>query len=76
MRGSRLLQSEIAVLGDIVSRRAPELSPAVERIGSVPVDPADRDRIKRAIVDELCELPVGTGRRALELEGILGRLSE
>lgn len=63
--------SEMALLGEILSRRDPGLSDVVERIGRAPLDRSERERIKRAIVDELCELPESAGRRALELEELL-----
>ena len=62
---------EIALLSEILARRDPGLVAVIEPQGLRPIGPSDRDRIRRAIVDELCELPGGAGRRALELEDLL-----
>ena len=62
---------EIALLSEILARRDPGLVAVLEPGGLGPIGPSDRDRIRRAIVDELCELPGGAGRRALELEDLL-----
>lgn len=67
-----LLLGELAILGGILARRDPGLIPVVERMDVVPLTDEERDRVRRALVDELCELPEGTsGRTALALEEIL-----
>jgi hypothetical protein len=63
--------TEISLLAEIVARRDPGLLDVVAHLGTDPIEPATRERIKRAIVDELCELPEAAGRRALELEELL-----
>ncbi len=73
--GRGLVLTELAALREILLRRDPELAPVLERIESAPLDAADLERIRRAVVDELCELPDGeTGRQALALEELLIRL--
>lgn len=75
MAGRELVLSEIALLGAILARRDPDLVPLIERVGSEPLAEQERERIRRAVVDELCELPETAGdRRALELEELLIRL--
>ncbi|HEX9435651.1 MAG TPA: hypothetical protein VGA16_00670 [Candidatus Limnocylindria bacterium] len=77
MVGRELVRTELALLTSILSRRDPDLVPVVERIGSAPLGDEERSRLRRAIVDELCELPERTsGRRALELEEILIHLGQ
>lgn len=67
-----LVLSELALLGAVLARRDPELVPVVERLDRERLTDEERDRLRRAVVDELCELPDGSnGRRALELEEIL-----
>ena len=67
-----LVLSELALLGAILARRDPDLVPVVERLDRVRLTENERDRVRRAVVDELCELPDGSSdRRALELEEIL-----
>jgi hypothetical protein len=67
-----LLLSELAVLGAILARRDPALISVVERMDVVPLTEEERERVRRAVVDELCELPEGTSSRtALALEEIL-----
>lgn len=75
MAGRELLLSEIALLRDILGRRDPDLVPLIERMDGVPLRDTERERVRRAIVDELCELPEGSShRRALELGELLGHL--
>lgn len=74
MPGSELLLTELFLLNEILKRRRPELAGAVERIGTSGLTAAERERVRRAVVDELCELPDDAGRRALELEELLIRL--
>ena len=71
MEGTRLVVREITLLGEIVSRRDPGLIDVIDRLGSGRLEGSERERVRRAIVDELCELPVSAGRRALELEELL-----
>ncbi len=71
-----LVITELALLGDVLARRDPGLAPILDRIGSRPLDAAERQRLRRAIVDELCELPNSSDRRALELEELLIHLNE
>jgi hypothetical protein len=71
VEGTRFVTREIALLGEILARRDPALVDLLERLDSRPIGASDRERIRRAIVDELCELPGGAGRRALELEDLL-----
>ncbi len=67
-----LALTELALLAEILARRDPALVDVTERIGVRPIDDKERERIRRAVVDELCELPDGAGgRRALELEELL-----
>lgn len=66
-----------AALREILLRRDPELAAVLERIEGVPLAAPDRERIRRAVVDELCELPEGeSGRQALALEELLIRLGD
>ena len=76
MAGGGLVLSEVALLGEVLARREPGLVAIVERIGSAPIDDAECERIRRAVVDELCELPDAAGRRALELEELLIHLKD
>jgi hypothetical protein len=47
----------------------------IDRIGSEGLTDDERERVRRAVVDELCELPEdSTDRRALELEELLIQL--
>lgn len=72
MAGRDLFLTELTLLGAILARRDPDMVPVIDRIGAVPLTNDERDRIRRAIVDELCELPEGSSdRRALELEELL-----
>lgn len=72
MTGRRIVFSELALLGEILARRDPELIAVIERIGGSRLSHAERERLRRAVVDELCELPDGDGgRRALALEELL-----
>lgn len=65
----------LALLESVVARRAPDLASVVSRLGEVELTPDQRERIRRAVVDELCELPdSATDRRALELIEVLGHL--
>lgn len=67
--------TDLAALREILLRRDPDLAPVLERIGTQPLAPIDRERIRRAVVDELCELPDGEGgRQALLLVDLLDRL--
>ncbi len=71
-----LVLTEIALLREILLRRDPDIAPVAEGIDLVPLDPEARERARRAIVDELCELPDGQGgRRALELSELLVHLA-
>ena len=70
-----LVLSDLELLGSVVARRAPDLTRAVARMSEIDLTAQERDRVRRAVVDELCELPDGgAGRRALELEELLIRL--
>lgn len=71
MEGTRLVVAEITLLGEILSRRDPGLVDVTDRLASGRLDRSERERVRRAIVDELCELPESAGRRALELEELL-----
>lgn len=69
--------TEIALLRAILLRRDPDIAAVAEGIDLVPLDAEARERVRRAIVDELCELPVGhRGRRALELSELLVHLAQ
>jgi hypothetical protein len=68
------VRDERSLLVEILSRRDPGLVEAIERLEGGPVPGSERERIKRAVVDELCELPQSDGRRALALEELLIRL--
>lgn len=75
MAGRDLMLSELALLGAILSRRDPDLARIVERLDVAGLTQEQRERVRRAIVDELCELPEGASdRSALELEELLIRL--
>lgn len=77
MASRDLVLSELALLGAVLARRDPELVSIVERMDRIPLTHDERDRVRRAIVDELCELPEGASdRRALELEEILIHLGK
>lgn len=68
--------TEIALLREILLRRDPDIAPVAEGIDLVPLDAEARERVRRAIVDELCELPdEKSGRRALELSELLVHLA-
>jgi hypothetical protein len=70
--GRGLVLTELALLREILLRRDPDLAHVTERIDTEPLGDEERERIRRAIVDELCELPDGSGgRRALALEELL-----
>lgn len=71
-----LVLTELALLHDILLRRDPDLVDVVESIGIDPLDDEARERIRRAVVDELCELPDGEGRAALELQELLIHLAD
>lgn len=76
MAGNVLVFSELALLGAILSRRDPDLAGIVQR-DVVALTSEQRERVRRAIVDELCELPEGSShRRVLELEELLIRLGK
>ena len=71
-----LVLEDLASLREILQRRDPDLVPSVERPDALAASP-ERERVRRAVVDELCELPEGTSdRRALELQELLIRLRE
>ncbi len=76
MAGGGLLLAERNLLGDVLSRRDPGLVEIVDRLGTTKLEGTERDRMRRAIVDELCELPESAGRRALELEELLIHLRD
>jgi hypothetical protein len=76
MTGRGLVLTELALLGEILARRDPDHVDIVERIGTAPLGEKERARLLRAIVDELCELPESSGRRALDLEELLIHLGE
>jgi hypothetical protein len=70
--GRDLVLTELALLGAVLARRDPDMVSVVERMDVAPLTEEQRDRLRRAIVDELCELPDGSSdRQALELEEIL-----
>lgn len=66
--------AELSLLETIVARRCPDLAGTLDQVGPEKL-PADvRLRIRRAIVDEMCEQVPGDrsgDRRALELEELL-----
>jgi hypothetical protein len=73
--GRDLVHTEMALLSEIVARREPDLVSVIDRIGSEGLTDDERERVRRAVVDELCELPEdSTDRRALELEELLIQL--
>lgn len=75
--GRGIVFTELAVLGEILARRDPDLIAVIERIGAEPLAADERERLRRAVVDELCELPErDRGRRALELEELLIHLGQ
>jgi hypothetical protein len=76
MAGRGLVTSERDLLGEILARRDPGLVNEIERLTVSPIDASTRERMRRAIVDELCELPETAGRRALELEELLIHLGQ
>lgn len=70
--GRDLVESELALLSAVLTRRDPQIATVVDRMELAPLTHAERERVRRAVVDELCELPKdGHDRRALELEEIL-----
>jgi hypothetical protein len=75
---ARLASGEVALLRDVVARRCPELLPVVDRIGTGTLSEFDRNALRRAVVDEMCEhLAPGAraDRRDLELSDLLLQLS-
>lgn len=66
-----LVLSELILLAAVLARRDPTLVSLVERMDVVPLTEEERERLRRAVVDELCELPGANSRTALELEEIL-----
>ncbi len=76
MAGRDLVPTDLSVLREILCRRDPELAGAVDAIDDRPLASQQRQRIRRAVVDEMCDLPSGDGRRALELQELLTRLGE
>lgn len=76
MQGRGLVLGERTLLGDILTRRDPGLIDVLGSIGTAPLEGTARERMRRAIVDELCELPESAGRRALELEELLIHLGD
>ncbi len=76
MAARDLVPTDLSVLREILGRRDPELAGAIDDIDDRPLVAQQRQRIRRAVVDELCELPSGEGRRALELQKLLTRLGE
>ena len=72
-----LVLTELALLGAILARRDPGLVPIMDRVGAVHLTEDERERLRRAVVDELCELPEDAGDRcALELEELLIHLGK
>jgi hypothetical protein len=72
MAGGDLLLSDLALLGPILARREPDLVSVLDCMTARPLSEGERERIRRAVVDELCELPSDAGdRHALELEELL-----
>jgi hypothetical protein len=72
MAGGDLWLSDLALLGTILARRDPDLVAAIDRGAADSLTREQRERIRRVVVDELCELPEDAGdRRALELEEVL-----
>lgn len=72
-----LLPEELERVREIVARRDPGLVSVVDRLEDHPPTRPERERIRRAVVDELCELPGGAdGRRTLELQELLIHLGE
>ncbi|MBU6424681.1 MAG: hypothetical protein KGQ88_11645 [Chloroflexi bacterium] len=68
--------TDLAALREILLRRDPDLVPALERVDDAPLAAAERERMRRAVVDELCEAPDASGRRALHLSELLRRLGD
>lgn len=71
-----LVRDEIALLEGILARRCPELLGLIDRIGVEPLAEDERERIRQAVVDEMCEERPGTDadRRELEMEELLIRI--
>ena len=72
-----MMGDQAALLDDVVTRRCPDLGrpPALEEMASLPE--ILRDRLRRAVVDEMCEQDRSdpqADRRALMLEQLLVRL--
>ncbi len=76
MHGRGLVLTERSLLNDVLARREPGLVETIDRLAAGTLDGSARDRMRRAIVDELCELPESAGRRALELEELLIHLGQ
>ena len=77
MAGGELWLSDLALLGVVLARRDPDLVPLLDRSAAGSLTDDERERIRRAVVDELCELPEDAGdRRALELEELLIHLGK
>lgn len=77
MAGGDLWVSDLALLGAILARRDPDLIPALDDVAARPLSDNERKRIRRAVIDELCELPSdASDRRALDLEELLIHLGK
>ena len=76
MQGRGLVLAERTMLVEILARRDPGLVGVMDRFGTGAVKGTECDRVRRAVVDELCELPENAGRQALELEELLIHLKD
>ena len=73
MEGGSLVLSDRVALEDVLARRRPDLLPLVADTELDALAEETRDQVRRALVDEICELPRegGDGRRALALLDLL-----
>lgn len=72
MEDRGLVLTDRATLEDVLARRRPDLLALVEQAELADLAPAEREDVRRALVDELCELPYqGGDRRALALLELL-----
>ena len=75
MAARGLVPTEVTELREILGRRDPDAARAIADAGAL-LDDGQRERIRRAVVDELCDLPAGDGRRAMELQELLTHLEQ
>jgi hypothetical protein len=76
MAARGLVPEDETVLREILSRRDPDLARSLDRTDGMAPDERQREGMRRAVVDELCDLSPDDDRRALALQELLTRLGE